>query len=158
MVGAASYRNILKGAFRFGDFIIADRTDRERSSTSGTIAAFKFATSFPTFFLCPESGIFKVIEKLGVREIDFDAAPEFSRRFFLHGEDEEAVRALFKPQVTAAFEGFDKFKWCVAASGRWLTVYQPTRLVPLEQLRVFREQAEKVADAFRQGKAHAAGF
>ena len=67
-------------------------------------------------------------EKLGYADIDIDGAPDFSRRFFLHGQDQAAVRALFKPEVTQAFEQLDaKTQWSVSGSGQWL-VFSPARL------------------------------
>ena len=146
------YRNILQGSGGGGEVIIADRTvGSGKSQSTSTVVAFKFAAPFPSFMLCPENLLWRLADKVGYSDIDFEGAPDFSRRFFLHGQDPEAVRALFKPEVTQAFEQLDSKSNChVSGSGLWLVVYRPTGLIPVPELRDFLQQAESVANAFRR--------
>ena len=147
----SSYKNILLGRAGGGEAVILDRTSGSgQNSNTATVIAFNFETPLPSFAVYPETGLFRVIEKLGFKDIDIDAAPDFSKRFFLHGKDEAEIRALFKPEVTQAFEALDpKTRLFITASGPWLVVSNG-RVLAVEKLREFVQQAEPLANAIRR--------
>ncbi len=151
----ASFRNLLRGSVAGLDTVIADRTTGSGKSTStSTIAAFKFANPLPNFMLCGESFLWHVAEKLGYSDIDIEGAPDFSRRFFLHGENEAAVRSLFKLEVTQAFEQWNEKKApSVYGSGQWLVICYLGRVIPPAELREFLQQCEVVAQGFRRAQS-----
>jgi hypothetical protein len=147
--------NVLQGRAGGGEVVIADRSSSsDDSSSTATIAAFNFETALPGFSLFPENRVWRVLEKVGYTDIRLEGAPEFSRRFFLHGENEAEVRALFKPAVTQAFEALDpKTHLFVSASGPWLVFYRPTGVVPVNKLRELLQQVEPLANAFRTARS-----
>ncbi len=49
----------------------------------------------PRFRLKPEGWLSKVGELFGGQDIDFDDSPEFSQKYVLAGDDEEAIRQFF---------------------------------------------------------------
>ncbi len=156
---ARGFRNVMKGSFRGGTMVIADCSVRSgNSSSTFTVAAFKFADSLPSFSIFPEHKLLKWLEKLGLADIDIAEAPEFSRRFFLRGTDEAAVRALFKPAVTQAFESSTDKALCATSSGNWLTFNHPTGIIRADKLRDFRQQTESIANAFVQSSTFASHF
>jgi hypothetical protein len=152
---APHYSNVLQGRAGGGDAVIADRTvgsGKNRSIT--TLIAFNMKTVLPAFMVCGENLLWRLANKVGYSDIDIDGAPVFSKRFFLHGKDEAAVRALFKPEVTQAFEQLDtKVHFYVSASGPWLVVYRQGRLIPAQELRDFLQPAESLANAFRRARS-----
>ena len=156
---ALRFRNVLKGSFRGGTMVISDCSVRSGNSTSSfTVAAFKFSDPLASFSIFPEHKILKWLEKLGFVDIDLPEAPEFSRRFFLRGPDEAAVRKLFKPAVTQAFEASTDKALCASSAKNWLTFHHPTGIIPVENLRDFRQQTEAIANAFVQGSTFASHF
>jgi MFS superfamily sulfate permease-like transporter len=58
----------------------------------------------PKFILTRETAMDKVAEALGVQDIDFDDYPLFSRKFLLKGEDEQAIRDFFRPEIIQLHE------------------------------------------------------
>lgn len=151
----ARYANVLRGAAGGGEAIIADRTvGQGKGQSISTIVAFKFGSPIPPFMLCPENVLWQIAEKFGYKDIDIDGAPEFSRRFFLHGDNETAVRALFKPEITQVLEQMDTKKYfVVSAWGEWLVVHRG-RLLPVQELRDFLGRAELIANAFRRARTN----
>ncbi|MGB9103252.1 MAG: hypothetical protein WCC59_00715 [Terriglobales bacterium] len=149
------YGNVLRGNAGGGDAVIADRTvgaGKSRSVT--TIVAFDMKTPLPAFMVCVENVLWRLADKVGYSDIDIAGAPDFSKRFYLHGKDEAAVRALFTPEVTQAFEQLDtKLQFQVSVSGPWLVVYRPGRLIPAPELRDFLQPAESLANAFRRARS-----
>ncbi len=149
------FRNLLRGSAAGTEVIIADRTvGSGKSQSTSTIVAIKFPNALPSFMLCHENVLWRLADKLGYSDIDLDGAPDFSRRFFLHGKDQAAVRALFKPEVTQVFEQLDpKTRLYASAAGTWLVLYgRPGLLLPVEKIREFLQQAEIVANAFRRAR------
>ena len=154
----ARYTNVLRGSAGGGEAIIADRTvGQGKGQSLSTIVAFKFGSPIPPFMLCPENVLWHIAEKFGYKDIDIDGAPEFSRRFFLHGDNETAVRALFKPEVTQVFEQMETKKYfVVSAWGEWLVVYRSGMFLPVSELRDFLSRAELIAHAFRRAQSSGA--
>jgi hypothetical protein len=150
----ARFSNVLQGTAGGGEVIIGDRTvGSGKSQSTTTVFAFKFAAPFPPFMLVPESVLWHIAEKLGYSDIDIDGAPDFSRRFFLHGKDQDAVRALFKPEVTQAFEQLDaKTHWHISGSGQWLVFSPPGRRIRPQQVRELVQTAEPIVSAFRRAQ------
>jgi hypothetical protein len=149
------YSNVLRGNAGGGDAVIVDRTvGAGKSQSTTTIVAFNMKTSLPAFIVRRENVLWRLAEKAGYSDIDIDGAPDFSKRFFLHGKDEAAVRALFTPEVTQAFEQLDtKLQVQVSVSGSWLVVYRPGKLIPVQELRNFLQPAESLANAFRRARS-----
>lgn len=146
------YSNVLQGNAGGGDAVIVDRTvgaGKSRSTT--TIVAFNMKTPLPAFIVRGENALWHLAEKIGYADIEIDGAPDFSKRFFLHGKDEAAVRALFTPEVTQAFEQLDaNVDFQVSVSGPWLVVYRPGISIPGPELRDFLQTAESLPNAFRR--------
>lgn len=152
--GRVRYSNVLRGSRGGRDVIIADRTTGQgKSQSQATIVAIKLDSTLPPFYVCAENFLFHLIEKLGFSDIDIAWAPEFSRRFFLHSNKPEEVRALFTPDVTAAFEQLpEDASLYVQGAERWLAVYRGMRLTPVEQLREVLDIAARIADALHRGQ------
>lgn len=62
------------------------------------------ALALPRFALRREFGLVdRIVEAFTGQDIDFEEDPEFSKKIALRGEDAEAVRRLFRPEVRAHF-------------------------------------------------------
>jgi hypothetical protein len=84
---------------------------------------------WPSFNMQPEGKLLKLVLMLGLPDINFDDAPEFSKNYFLYGEDEAAVRRLFNPKVTDALGR--QTGWCIEAHGDTVLIWrQETRVGP----------------------------
>jgi hypothetical protein len=152
--GNPRFRNVLQGSSAGCETVIADRTvGSGKSQSTSTMVAYRLSAPVPEFMLCPETMLWRLADKVGYSDIDIEGAPDFSRRFFLHGKDQTAVRALFRPEVTQAFEQLDpKANLYVSGSGPWVVAYRPGRLIPTGELREFLQKAEMVVGAFRRAQ------
>ena len=64
----------------------------------------KLDKSIPEFTLDKE-GVFEYIYHFaGFKDIDIDEHPDFSKRFYLSGKNQEAIRALFTDELVLFFE------------------------------------------------------
>ena len=58
----------------------------------------------PSFSLSPENIFHKIGGIFGYKDIDFDSHPKFSKQYLLRGEDEEAIRAVFRDELLEFYE------------------------------------------------------
>ena len=61
--------------------------------------------------------LIKLCEMLGLKDIDFDSHPQFSKDYLLKGADEAAVRRCFHPAVLTFFEQHTGKRQWVATEG-----------------------------------------
>jgi hypothetical protein len=90
----------------------------------------------------------KVAAKFGQKEISFESAPEFSKKYLVKGDDEEAVRRLFSPTVLSLFEQQNNLS-CEAVENR-LLVFRPDRTVKPEDLHDFLDNAVQLLELLRR--------
>lgn len=58
----------------------------------------------PDFALEPEGLLTKFSELAGTKDIDFEGHPEFSKKYYLRGDQEERIRAFFKEPILSFLE------------------------------------------------------
>ena len=66
----------------------------------------------PAFEMRPEGVLFKIAASLGMKDIDIETAPNFSRMYLLRGQDEAAIRRMFTPEL---------LRYCEANRGMWIS-------------------------------------
>ena len=142
--------NILRGAAAGSDVVIFDYRYTVGSGKSSqtyvqTVAAFKLRGSIPSFTLCKENLLHKMLSAVGYQDIDFDASPEFSKRYLLRGPDEQAIRRLFSPGLINFFETAGDEHLAVEGGGEWLLIYQLSHRSDPEKLREFVDQRAQYA-------------
>jgi hypothetical protein len=98
--------------------------------------------SLPAFELRPENVFHRIGSALGYQDIDFPSHPDFSRRYLLRGEDENAIRKLFTAPIARFFA--KRKGWSVESGGEWLIVYRHRRRVRPAELRRFLKSTEEI--------------
>lgn len=113
-------------------------TDEERSSIRRTVGYFaRPAGNLPKMTLEPENLGHRLFEIFIGKDIDFPEYPEFSRKYHVQGEDENAIRRLFDREfVDFAMEQGDL---CMECNADALVFWKGTRCVPLKELPAFLE-------------------
>jgi hypothetical protein len=103
--------------------------------------------SLPAFALRPERIIDRLIPTIGRQDIDFAGSPAFSHRYFLRGDDEAAVRALFTPERLRALEQHEPC--AVAAAGGRIVYFEPDHLIWPGAFDAYVARATAVFELFR---------
>jgi hypothetical protein len=102
----------------------------------------------PKFTLRPENVFHKIGQVFGYKDIDFDSHPEFSKRYLLRGENEEAVRATFGTQARSFYES--DLKLSTEAAGPQLIHYRSGKKVAPDEISEFIKQGVRVLTLFRK--------
>ena len=120
-----------------------------QSSHTYNQTVFQFesgALHLPAFSLRPENIFHKIGESLGYRDIDFESYPEFSNKYLLKGDDEEAIRKLFKQEVITRFEAEKGL--IVEGRGRLMICYRSGKRVKPDDLWTVYESMQTLARIF----------
>ncbi len=104
--------------------------------------------SLPKFTLRPENIFHKIGQVFGYTDIDFDSHPEFSKRYLLRGENEEAVRAIFGANARSFYES--DLKLSTEAAGPQLIHYRSGKRVSPDEISQFIKQGVRVLTLFRK--------
>ncbi len=95
--------------------------------------------NLPAFYLAPENVFHRIGKKFGMQDINFDHFPDFSAYYLLKGEDEPAIRKVFKASVLEFFQG-NKLKQSLEGQGDYLVFYRMNKREKGETLPEFFEK------------------
>jgi len=101
----------------------------------------------PRFILHPENIFDKIGSVFGRKDINFDAAPVFSKRYFLRGDDETAVRGLFNARVLGYFE--QRPGLSLECDGVRLIYYRTSKRVTPDKFQAFLQEGYDVFSLFK---------
>lgn len=141
---AKKFRNIMRGAIADISVVLFDYqytvgSGKNSSTYRMTVAAFHVESlNVPPFEIRPENVFHKIGAKFGKQDINFDAHPEFSKKFLLRGDDEEAIRATFTPATMDIFLAHPKR--CAETQGKWLITYTSRKRAKPEEIHAFLEE------------------
>jgi len=117
-----------------------------------TVVAFASAKHNLPAFELKKKGMLSLSSK----RIDLEGNPEFSKRFFLAGEDRDGVRRVFnQPLINFLVNaGLDE-KWHIEGAGPWLVFHQ-AKALNADKWRGFFQETSKIATEFFQNVSAAA--
>lgn len=81
--------------------------------------------------------------------IKFEADPQFSNSFHLHGWNETPVRLLFTPQVRSFLVAHPD--WAVRGKGQHIVVFEPNRVIPHDEASEFVQTALELLERLQAG-------
>ena len=129
--------NLMKGTFGDTDAFIFDyhydRGGKNSTTYSQTVIAHKISSKdgfqLPKFTCKPERFYHRFADVFGLKDIDFEQYPEFSKAYRLIGEDADSVRKIFNETVIRQLEAESKQGWNVGAAGEWLVIHKHNEIV-----------------------------
>ncbi len=101
---------------------------------------------FPRFRLAPERTVEKLAALVGVKGVDFDAHPAFSRSYFLNASDDTAVRRLFDASLLDFFSRHPGFH--VEGNVDTLVLYRFNKSMSVGELPDFFELVRRISTLF----------
>ena len=129
--------NLMKGTFEDTNAFIFDyhydRGGKNSSRYSQTVIAYKISSKdgfqLPKFTCKPERFYHGFADMFGLKDIDFEQYPEFSKAYRLIGEDADSVRKIFNETVIRQLEAKSKSRWNVGAAGEWLVIHKHNEII-----------------------------
>jgi hypothetical protein len=147
--GRKLYNILQKDEFTIFDYQYTVGGGRSSHTYSQTVALVSLkGVKLPQFVLYPEHIFHKIGNAFGYKDIDFDSNPVFSKKYFLKGENEGAIRGLFKVDVLNYFENTN-FRGTIEAEGDKLIYYRTSRRVKPADIDTFVNEAKKIVELFK---------
>lgn len=115
------------------DYSYSIGSGKNRSTYSQTVTIFESKKlNLPPFVMAPESFFHRIGEVLGMKDIDFVEAPEFSKSYLLKGTDEVAIRSFFDNSLLRFFK--DRPGLCIDTLGKSFVVYNKSKRIPVDEI------------------------
>lgn len=146
-------RNVLKGQLAGRPATICDYryvvpSGKSSHEVRQTVVIFTDAQpGLPDFELRPENVMHKLAAVFGYQDIDFDSNEEFSKRYLLRGQDEEAIRRAFNSGLLLLLSS--EPGWSIQAAAGRLLVFRSAQVSEASQVPSFAADALRIAGAFR---------
>lgn len=135
-----------------GDYRYTTGSGKNRTTHRETVCILEAQElDLPTCFLRPQIRFFDAIGALlGGQDIDFDDDAAFSNAYVLQGDDEQAVRARFTPDIRAWFAQRRSNRYQFEARGDAL-VFHTGRLRKPEEARQILQEALEIKSLLTPG-------
>jgi hypothetical protein len=101
----------------------------------------------PRFVLSPENLFDKIGSVFGKKGINFESAPVFSKRYQLHGNEEEPIRNLFNSRVFEYYEQHSSLS--TEGDGVKLIYYRISKMVSPDEIQAFLQEGYDVFNLFK---------
>lgn len=131
------------------DMTLTEGALQAKSDTHITVAHIsEIEVPIPDFALEPEGLWSKVSELVGGKDIDFEAHPDFSAKYYLRGPDEGAVRNFFGENLIRFFETHDQIH--VECHKHRLLIYTKRDLLELAEIELLEKFSEDLVKVIHQ--------
>lgn len=135
----ASISNMIHGRIGSVDIMIFDNLH----TRSSVVLFYLDDLHLPAFTLRP----INLHDRLARRRIKFDTHPQFSNRFVLNGEDEDAVRTFFNAKVLSQLESMPDIS--IEGIGPKLIYFRRGYHVSPDEVQSFSKEGFKVLELLR---------
>jgi MFS superfamily sulfate permease-like transporter len=107
-----------------------------------TFLQIKTPNKMPIFALDKENFMTNILQFSGLHDIDFKKHPDFSRRFYLRGEDIKAIRSFFTDELIYFFESHPTYY--LESNGDSLLIRSKERLASIQEIKQMLAFAEEL--------------
>jgi hypothetical protein len=107
-----------------------------------TFLQIKAPNKMPVFALDKENFMTNMLQLAGLQDIDFKKYPDFSKRFYLRGENIKAIRSFFTDDLIYFFESHPTYY--LESNGDSLLIRSKERLASIQEIKQMLAFAEEL--------------
>ncbi|MFD0863197.1 SulP family inorganic anion transporter [Sungkyunkwania multivorans] len=122
-----------KNLFRLFDIEYSEGAFIAKEVVRTTMLYIDLKRTIPIFTLDREGFLEMLYHLAGFRDIDIDGHSDFSKRFYLRGEDQEAIRELFTDELVLFFESNPYYH--IESNGSSLIIKNKERLASVREVK-----------------------
>jgi hypothetical protein len=123
-----------------------------REVVKTTVMHIIMKNHIPVFTLDKEGLLFLLYKLAGFEEITIENHPDFNRRFFLSGEDQEAIRGIFTDELVLFLESNPYYH--VESNGRSLMILKKERLLGVQEIKQMIYFGNQLSQLLQQAMNH----
>lgn len=132
-----------KNSFSVFDLSFSEGAFITKEDLKATFLLFKSPIKLPFFVLDKEDIRTTLYHWAGFSDINFKKHPDFSKRFYLSGNDNSAIRNLFTPELIYFFESHPVFH--IESNGSDLLIKGKDRLSSIQEIKLMLSFAEELS-------------
>ena len=129
------------------DFLLFDLSYSEgafiaKEDLRSTFLQIKVHQKMPVFTLDKENFMTAILQLSGLQDIDFKKHPDFSKRFYLSGEDVKSIRSFFTDELIFFFESHPAYY--LESNGDSILIRGRERLASIQEIKQMLAFAEEL--------------
>jgi len=129
------------------DFLLFDLSYSEgafiaKEDLRSTFLQIKVHQKMPVFTLDKENFMTAILQLSGLQDIDFKKHPDFSKRFYLSGEDVKSIRSFFTDDLIFFFESHPTYY--LESNGDSILIRGKERLASIQEIKQMLAFAEEL--------------
>jgi len=129
------------------DFLLFDLSYSEgafiaKEDLRSTFLQIKVHQKMPVFTLDKENFMTAILQLSGLQDIDFKKHPDFSKRFYLSGEDVKSIRSFFTDELIFFFESHPTYY--LESNGDSILIRGKERLASIQEIKQMLAFAEEL--------------
>ena len=129
------------------DFLLFDLSYSEgafiaKEDLRSTFLQIKVHKKMPVFTLDKENFMTAILQLSGLQDIDFKKHPDFSKRFYLSGEDVKFIRSFFTDELIFFFESHPAYY--LESNGDSILIRGKERLASIQEIKQMLAFAEEL--------------
>ncbi len=129
------------------DFLLFDLSYSEgafiaKEDLRSTFLQIKVHQKMPVFTLDKENFMTAILQLSGLQDIDFKKHPDFSKRFYLSGEDVKSIRSFFTDELIFFFESHPAYY--LESNGDSILIRGKERLASIQEIKQMLAFAEEL--------------
>jgi carbonic anhydrase len=129
------------------DFLLFDLSYSEgafiaKEDLRSTFLQIKVHQKMPVFTLDKENFMTTILQLSGLQDIDFKKHPDFSKRFYLSGEDVKSIRSFFTDELIFFFESHPAYY--LESNGDSILIRGKERLASIQEIKQMLAFAEEL--------------
>lgn len=109
--------------------------------------------SLPQFYQKPEDFLEKLMQFLGLDDIDFEKFPEYSDKYHLKGEFESVIRYYFSEDILTLLS--NQFRLHMEGMNYYFILYQNKKVIPAAQMTSFKNLGLMLSELFHARSSEA---
>jgi len=129
--------------FLFADIFVQESSFLTKPEFKTTVLIVQdYTRTIPDFSIEAEGMFYNLREYAGNKDIDFVEFPLFSKKYFLTGEDEKAIRQFFNTELIQLFE--KKSGYVIESKNNTLIIYRNAEIQSIEAMKDTLAFAEEI--------------
>lgn len=132
-----------KSSFRVFDLSYSEGAFITKEDLKASFLLFKSPIKLPVFVLDKEDLRTTLYKLAGFDDVNFEKHPDFSKRFHLSGNDNNAIRKIFTSKLIYFFESHPVFH--IESNGSHLMIKGKDRLSSIQEIKLMLSFAEDLA-------------
>ncbi|KZS39579.1 sulfate transporter [Aquimarina aggregata] len=131
-----------RDVFRISDVVFSEGEFIARSLVRTTVLTIKLNKEIPKFTLDKEGLLEFVYKFAGFKDVTIQGHPDFSKRFYLLGEDTENIRSFFTDEIVLFFESNPYYH--IECNGQSLLLMRKERLASIKEIKALLDYGTRL--------------